>query len=61
MPTPALVAPIEFTLRRTDYAALGGYMDRIVSLEDVLGNTRIRADDWRPGNPWPMDPAGVNR
>jgi hypothetical protein len=61
VPTPALVVPIEFTLRRADYAALGGHMDRIVSLEDVLGNTRIRANDWRPANPWPMDPAGSDR
>ena len=36
VPTPALVAPIEFTLRRADYAALGGYMDRIVPVETVL-------------------------
>ena len=27
VPTPALVAPIEFTLRRADYAALGGHCD----------------------------------
>ena len=37
VPTPALVAPVEFTLRRADYAALGGYMDRIVPVETVLG------------------------
>jgi 6-hydroxynicotinate reductase len=36
VPTPALVAPIEFTLRRSDYAALGGYVDRIVPVEAVL-------------------------
>ena len=36
VPTPALVAPIEFTLRRSDYAALGGYVDRIVPVENVL-------------------------
>ena len=36
VPTPALVAPIEFTLRKTDYAALGGHADRIVPLEAVL-------------------------
>ena len=29
VPTPALVAPIEFTLRVSDYAALGGHMDKI--------------------------------
>ncbi|WMS44041.1 6-hydroxynicotinate reductase [Acuticoccus sp. MNP-M23] len=36
VPTPALVAPIEFTLRRSDYAALGGYINEVQSLEDVL-------------------------
>ena len=25
VPTPALVAPIEFTLRQSDYVALGGH------------------------------------
>ena len=29
VPTPALVAPIEFTLRLADYAALGGHMDEV--------------------------------
>ena len=28
VPTPAIVAPIEFTLRLDDYAALGGHVDR---------------------------------
>jgi len=36
VPTPALVAPIEFTLRRDDFVALGGYADHIRSVEDVL-------------------------
>jgi hypothetical protein len=36
VPTPALVAPIEFTLRRSDFAALGGHVDHIQSLEDVM-------------------------
>ncbi len=31
VPTPALVAPLEFTMPRDDYAALGGHMDAIVS------------------------------
>jgi hypothetical protein len=29
VPTPALVAPVEFTLRHSDYAALGGYVDAV--------------------------------
>ena len=36
VPTPALVAPIEFTLRKEDYAALGGYLDRIQPVDSVL-------------------------
>jgi hypothetical protein len=38
VPTPALVAPIEFTLRLSDYAALGGHMDHVrplASLKDA--------------------------
>ncbi|WP_226780122.1 6-hydroxynicotinate reductase [Oceaniglobus trochenteri] len=41
VPTPALVAPIEFTMRRSDYAALGGHMDRIRPVADVM-NPAIR-------------------
>jgi hypothetical protein len=36
VPTPALVAPIEFTLRRDDYIALGGYEYEIRTVGDVL-------------------------
>ena len=36
VPTPALVAPIEFTLRRDDYVGLGGHEAEIRSVEDVL-------------------------
>ncbi len=36
VPTPAIVAPLEFTLRRDDYAALGGHMAAIRSVADVL-------------------------
>ncbi len=42
VPTPALVAPIEFTLRLADYAALGGHMDRVRRLADVLAEARPR-------------------
>ncbi|PWE30503.1 6-hydroxynicotinate reductase [Maritimibacter sp. 55A14] len=46
VPTPALVAPIEFTLRRSDYAALGGHTAQIRSVESVLS-----ADVRRVGRP----------
>ena len=36
VPTPALVAPIEFTLPLADYAAMGGYMDRVQPVAEVL-------------------------
>src|ERR1700756_3961812 len=36
VPTPALVAPIEFTLRLADYAALGGYLDHVRPLSSLV-------------------------
>jgi hypothetical protein len=36
VPTPALVAPIEFTMSRSDYEVLGGHMDQVRTLDDVL-------------------------
>ena len=35
VPTPALVAPIEFTMRRDTFAALGGHLDAIRTLDDI--------------------------
>ena len=35
VPTPALVAPIEFTMRRSDYERLGGYVEHIRTLQDI--------------------------
>ena len=42
VPTPALVAPIEFTMRRDDYAALGGHVDQIRPVEEILEERRKR-------------------
>ncbi len=36
VPTPAIVAPIEFTMRLDDYAALGGHIDHVRPLQDIL-------------------------
>ncbi|MCC6306155.1 MAG: 6-hydroxynicotinate reductase [Rhodobacteraceae bacterium] len=36
VPTPALVAPVEFTLAREDYLALGGHAGAIRSLGEVM-------------------------
>ena len=56
VPTPALVAPIEFTLRLDDYAALGGHVDAVLRAEDLASEERKRAIGWEPGNPWPFAP-----
>jgi hypothetical protein len=55
VPTPAIVAPIEFTLRRADYAALGGHIDRVRPLADILEHERHRVVGWDAANPWPLD------
>ncbi|HEY5635589.1 MAG TPA: 6-hydroxynicotinate reductase [Burkholderiales bacterium] len=43
VPTPALVLPIEFTLPLQQYAAIGGHMDQVVTLQQVLESTPWRA------------------
>ena len=52
VPTPALVAPIEFTMRRDDFEALGGYTQHIVPLAEAAMKARVQP--WRPDNPWPV-------
>ncbi|MEE8173515.1 MAG: 6-hydroxynicotinate reductase, partial [Alphaproteobacteria bacterium] len=55
VPTPALVAPIEFSLTRDDYAALGGHVEAIVGLDQVPGQDgKLRVDAWNEANPWPV-------
>ncbi len=63
VPTPAIVTPIEFTLRLSDYAALGGHMDRVRPLAEVLKTGAWHADGAplqrrfvpaHPANPWPI-------
>jgi hypothetical protein len=43
VPTPAIVAPIEFTMRLDDYAALGGHVDEVRPLAEVLARREERA------------------
>jgi hypothetical protein len=56
VPTPALVAPIEFSLPRELYEALGGHAEDIVSAAEMLAAVAAtaRIDDWREDNPWPF-------
>jgi hypothetical protein len=52
------VAPIEFTMARTDYEALGGHMDEVRRLEDVAALDGRRRVSALPGNPWPLERGG---
>ena len=61
VPTPALVAPIEFTLKITDYAALGGYMDHVRSLDSIMDEKGRRRVSANPENPWPLAPGKSSR
>jgi hypothetical protein len=61
VPTPALVAPIEFTLKLADYATLGGYMDHVRSLDSLMSDERRRHLSARENNPWPLTSANRER
>ncbi len=53
VPTPALVAPLEFTMPRERYLELGGHAGSILSMNDALSDVPaqiLRADGQ---NPWP--------
>jgi hypothetical protein len=55
VPTPALVGPIEFTMRRDDYQALGGYMKSIRDFVQATETVQKRVTRWSPENPWPFE------
>jgi hypothetical protein len=54
VPTPALVAPIEFTMRHEDYIALGGYADRIRDVNSLTFKDGVRPVAAHADNPWPV-------
>jgi hypothetical protein len=60
VPTPALVAPIEFTMRLDDYAALGGHLDEVRPLASLDRDGDRREVAPHADNPWPMAPARGN-
>jgi len=61
VPTPALVAPIEFTLRLADYAGLGGYMEHVRPLSSVVVEDASRRQlAAHADNPWPLE-SGVGK
>ena len=62
VPTPALVAPIEFTMKLSDYATLGGYMDHVRTLASIQrDNDSRRKVIPRADNPWPLRKAGSEK
>ncbi|MBN8748939.1 6-hydroxynicotinate reductase [Xylophilus ampelinus] len=63
VPTPAIIAPIEFSMRLDDYAALGGHVDHVMPLDQALARGAWQDDgaptarEWRTAdriNPWPL-------
>jgi len=61
VPTPALVAPIEFTLRLSDYEALEGHMDHVRPLSSLGVDAARRPVAPYRDNPWPFAPEGAKR
>ena len=58
VPTPALVAPIEFTMRAEDYASLGGHPEVVRPLAEVRA-LADRVEAPAPGSDWPLDAFGA--
>jgi hypothetical protein len=63
VPTPAIVAPIEFSMKLDDYRDLGGHMEHVRSLDDALARgawhndgapTARRFEPLPAANPWPL-------
>jgi hypothetical protein len=59
VPTPAIVAPIEFTMKLADYESMGGFMHRVRRVEDVLASEKFRLVAQDDKNPWPIGSAPV--
>jgi 6-hydroxynicotinate reductase len=60
VPTPAIVSPIEFTMKRKDYLALGGHADSIRSVGDAIKHAQYgikpQIQPWNALNTWPQFP-----
>ena len=60
VPTPAIVAPIEFSMKLSDYQDLGGHMGFVRSLDDSLRQGAWHNDGAPTQLRWASPPAGVN-
>ena len=56
VPTPAIVAPIEFTLRLDDYGKIGGHLSAVRRLEEIADVERLKAIRWHERSDWPGAP-----
>jgi len=56
VPTPAIVAPIEFTMRLEDYGAMGGHVDAVRKVGEIAGAERLKSIRWHEKSPWPGAP-----
>ncbi len=63
VPTPAIVAPIEFSMKLDDYRALGGHIEYVRTLDDALRRGAWHSEgaplarQWaqqHANNPWPL-------
>src|SRR5690606_41995505 len=55
VPTPAIVAPIEFSMKLEDYERLGGHIGDVQSISEVLAKANHRIINWvDPASPWPI-------
>ena len=59
VPTPAIVAPIEFSMRLADYAQLGGHMEHVMTLEQALLRGAWQDDGAQTARQW-LRPEPVN-
>jgi hypothetical protein len=59
VPTPAIVAPIEFTMKLADFEALGGHMEYVRSLSSVLETGAWHNEGAPTRRRWMLQP-GVN-
>ena len=55
VPTPAIVAPIEFTMNLSNFETLGGHMEQVQYLEDLTQQRETLIARWNPDNPWPYN------
>ncbi len=56
VPTPALVAPMEFTMPELLYKTIHGHTKEIISVKDVISQLadEVRVEPWTDENPWPF-------